>query len=158
MIVETATITAINDGWLVVSTRAMSACGGCSANGKCGQNLWARFFGADIATDLHIEYSPGQTEELHLGDLVEIGLEEQALLKTSLVSYGAPLAGLVAGAIFLAPYGEVAAAAAALAGLIGGGYAARHWLGRGPSAHALNPQLMRRLRPAVPGAQARFSP
>lgn len=91
MIVETGTITAINDGWLVVSTRAMSACGGCSANGKCGQNLWARFFGADIATDLHIEYSPGQTEELHLGDLVEIGLEEMALLKTSLVSYGAPL-------------------------------------------------------------------
>lgn len=88
------------DGVFVETSRA-SACGGCSSKEGCGTSSFSRLLG-NKASFFKVQNPIGAA----LGERVVIGMEEAALLKSSLLVYLVPLAFLLAGAMlggWLAP-------------------------------------------------------
>ena len=110
MIEEQATVIAVSDELAEVATTRHSACGSCAASSGCGTSFPQR----RLTFRLHNRI------DARVGDTVIVGLNEGALQRSSLLLYGLPLVGLLAGAIA----GEQVAAALAgpseLGGVLGG--------------------------------------
>lgn len=129
MITEAGKVVAVERDGVWVETANQSACGRCSARKGCGQSLLAQMDGhRSYIKALLNGHSPGEFRE---GDMVTIGIDENAVVRGSLVVYCLPLLGLVAGAVigngFSFP--DIGVAAVAFAGLVAAGLAVR-WFSR----------------------------
>lgn len=116
MIETQGVVVKVEDDFAYVQTRRESACGGCSSREGCGTAALATVWGGKL-THFKVINSVGAKA----GDSVVIGLEEKALLKSSLTAYFLPLGGLILGmaaAMMVAPgVGDAATVTGAGAGL-----------------------------------------
>jgi sigma-E factor negative regulatory protein RseC len=94
-------IVKIGQEGVFVETSRASACGSCSSKSGCGTSTLSQILGSKPTTFKVLDPIGAA-----LGERVVIGMEEAALLKSSLLAYLVPLVFLMAGAIlggWLAP-------------------------------------------------------
>jgi len=94
-------IVKIGQEGVFVETSRVSACGSCSSKEGCGTSTLSQLLGSKTSS-----FKVLNPIGAALGERVVIGMEEAALLKSSLLVYLLPLAFLLAGAIlggWLAP-------------------------------------------------------
>jgi sigma-E factor negative regulatory protein RseC len=91
MIEEQGKVVAVKDDWVWVQTERKTVCGQCSANKGCGTSVLAKVFGNKTSSIAVIKSLPVQ-----VGDEVVIGIEENSLVKGSLLIYAMPLVLLIA--------------------------------------------------------------
>ncbi|MBC6906926.1 transcriptional regulator [Saccharophagus sp. K07] len=94
MLIEKGQVTRLMpaDGSVWVSTIQASACDACRASAGCGQRLMSRLIGR--STDIRARLDESSLN-LEIGDQVEIGIEEGAVVAASLLAYGLPLLSFV---------------------------------------------------------------
>lgn len=133
------------DGAFVETSRA-SSCGTCSSQQSCGTSSMSFLIGAK-ARPFHVRNPIGAA----VGERVVIGLEESALLRSSLLSYAFPLTLLMAGALLgnqLAPVGaakDLYSVAGSGIGLVLG-FAALKWMSaRTGEQRQFQPVILRRV-------------
>lgn len=94
MLTESAKVIAIDDDGLWVETLKQSTCNACSAKSGCGQHLLANYM-RDM-TCIKARFIGENTQRIwKLGDEVEIGVSENALVVNALVVYMLPLGGML---------------------------------------------------------------
>lgn len=148
MLKETGRITRIDAEAAWIKTIERSTCGACHAKLGCGQNLLQRLFAP--AADIKVRFSgAGQFSEYAVGDLVEIGIEEGAVVAASLLGYGLPLALLILSAwlveaLYLAP---LFTPLAACLGLLAGIFLARSLLHKRFQSDFFEPVILNRVLP-----------
>lgn len=125
MITETGKVVAIDGDKAWVQTIRASACQSCSARSGCGQRALASVSGGRANQVLVVNSS-----DARVGDEVVLGIDEQSLLRASLMVYGVPLLLMVVFCI--AGYqwfgGEdLSAVIGALAGITVGFWLVRGW-------------------------------
>lgn len=94
MILENGIVVRVRGDMAWVETRRQSACGACDVANGCGTSLLSRLLGQK-RTRVEALNSVGAAT----GDEVVVGIEEQALVKGSLMVYLLPLLALFAGAL-----------------------------------------------------------
>jgi len=111
-----------SDDTVIVEIDSVVACARCAAGKGCGAGLLGsqpgeRRVAAKVVSNL----------TLHNGDQVSISLQPNNVLRAAIIVYGYPLLGAVAGAgvALTQAFGDVAAAGAALVGLVAGMLVAR---------------------------------
>jgi len=120
VIIEQATVVESDDKSLLVETIQQSSCGSCVAQKGCGQGVLAKYLTTSsyfrVCRDLEDErvFKPG--------DVVELGIDELALVRASLWLYLVPLASMLVGAYIGNLVSEGASIFLAAAGLVFGGY------------------------------------
>ncbi len=109
MIEETAKVVDLDGEYAWVETQRKSACASCAVNKGCGTATLSKVLGKKRTRVKTINQLGAKS-----GDLVVIGIQEQALVRGSIAVYAVPLLLLLAG------------------GLIG------DWLGRGSGSESLS--------------------
>lgn len=99
MIEENGVVVDLKGEWAVVEPASSGGCSSCSASGGCGTASLARFFGQ--RKQQHYAHNPINAKP---GDQVVMGLEEKALLTSSLMMYLVPLLAMIMGAIFFSQW------------------------------------------------------
>ena len=101
----------------VVGIDVAAACPRCAAGKGCGAGLFV-----DTGRRRQVEAAVRPGLQLVEGDLVEVALAPDNLLRAALIVYGLPMAGAIIGAIlaYALSLGDISAAVAALAGLVTG--------------------------------------
>jgi sigma-E factor negative regulatory protein RseC len=95
---ETARVVAVEADALWVETVHRGTCGSCAAKKGCGHALLDR--GLDSRRG-HIRILPGTlaVSGFKVGDQVRIEIPDEIILRASLIAYGLPLLGMLAGAL-----------------------------------------------------------
>lgn len=96
MLIETAKILNIEKEGIAVEVQAASHCSSCSASSSCGHRLLSKIH-PHKSRKLYLA-----TEQFYgeVGELVEVGIEENALLKLSLGFYLIPLISMIVSVLF----------------------------------------------------------
>ncbi len=139
MITETGKVVAVDGDRAWVQTIRTSACQSCSARAGCGQRALASVSGGR-ANQVLVANSSGA----RVGDEVVLGIDEQSLLRASLMVYGVPLLMMVAFCI--AGYqwfggSDLSAVIGALLGLAGGFWFVRGW--QSGASEQYQPRMLR---------------
>lgn len=126
----------------IVEVDATPACARCAEGRGCGAGLLAGSSGVR-----HVNALIRQGVTVHEGDAVRVELKPSSILQASLVVYGLPLGGALAGATlaFVAGSSEPGAALIAMGGLVAGFLAARLRLRRGSCLQHFTPTIVERL-------------
>ncbi len=95
MIEEMAVVIRCEDGYAFVETEPKSACGSCSATGVCGTSALSKVLGNKRSAVKAL--NPIGAEP---GDNVVVGVQEPALVNTSLMFYLVPIVTMILTAIF----------------------------------------------------------
>lgn len=134
MIETPALVTRVEGDTAWVASRAPASCGACGGKG-CGSSLFSRFWHPEAP-----EYRVDNPIGAAAGESVVVGLQEGALWRAALASYGLPLALLLCGAgLGHALLGEPGAIGGGLLGLaLAAAWLRRH---RGPQC---TPVILRR--------------
>ena len=129
----------------VVEVDVSTACPRCAAGKGCGAGLLA-----GGGRSKRVEASFNVKMILAEGDHVEIALTPSNLLRASLIVYGLPMLGAIAGAglAYLMKLGDAAAAIAAIAGLSGGLLVGRWRIRQADCLADCVPTIEKRLRSA----------
>jgi len=120
MIVEQATVVAVDEKHLLVETIQQSTCGSCAAQKGCGQGVLAKYLSSSSFFRLSLKGFSG--ESFQPGDTVEIGIDEFALVRASVWLYLVPLAGLLVGAFLGNTHSQWASILFAMLGMAAGCY------------------------------------
>ncbi|MCY4046207.1 MAG: SoxR reducing system RseC family protein [Cellvibrionales bacterium] len=99
MITEKAQVVAINEDAIWLKSTRQSACDSCKLKTGCGQKLLAEAKGRQHFIEVPV--TKDFTESLSVHDDVDVAINEQTLLKGSLVLYVLPLILMLLGAVFL---------------------------------------------------------
>jgi len=91
MIEEFGKVVAVDKNWAWVQTERKTVCGQCSASKGCGTSVLANVLGKKSNAIAVVKTLPVQ-----IGDEVIIGIEENSLVKGSLLIYALPLILLIA--------------------------------------------------------------
>lgn len=148
MIEENAIVVGVEKDEATLEIIRRTPCGLCGQTRGCGISLWGRLFG-------HRKNIFKAVNQINakVGDSVIVGVEEQALLFSSLMVYGIPLVSMLAGALLVssifagdsnhvsAGYTDLYAVMGAIAGLIIG----LLWL----KGHATGRALDARYQPVI---------
>jgi len=119
MIREQARIVAIEAGRMRL-VPLVSGCGSCGKSSDCGTAKLAKLL-PSASRELELPAAPAH----RVGDVLELGLPEAALLLAALLAYLPPLLGLVAGALLISPAGAALQPLGALLGTVAGFSASR---------------------------------
>ncbi len=94
MIEENAVVVGLEQDAAMLEIVRRTPCGLCGQTRGCGISLWGRIFG-------HRRNIFKAVNQINakVGDSVIVGVEEQALLASSLMAYGIPLASMLVGAL-----------------------------------------------------------
>lgn len=141
MIEEQAEVTAIDGRHAWVSCRSRVDCRRCAEGRGCGGGLIGRWLG-DRLHEVRVGHDGG----IEVGDCVVIGVDERALLYATVVVYGVPLAGMLAGALAGDRWlgGDLGALAGAGAGLAIGFTWMRAFSRKMRSRRLFEPTVLRR--------------
>jgi sigma-E factor negative regulatory protein RseC len=135
MIEEHAIVVGVEQELALLEVVRRTPCGLCGQTRGCGISLWGRLFG-----HRNNIFRAANQIGAKVGDSVVVGVDEHALLTSSLAAYGAPLLALLAGALLGNGIGsgeraDLYAAIGALAGLaLGLLWLKMHMAGRGLDA------------------------
>lgn len=143
MLKESGTVIAVDPDGVWVETLQLSACAGCKARHGCGQKLLAS--AESRLTCIKALFGDSYTGPLPLiGQQVVIGVDEQAMLRGAIFSYGFPLlAMLVLTALGAAlAVSEPVAIIVAFAGLLLGGGFVRWRAGTSAASLCLQAQFL----------------
>ena len=154
MLQETGKVVAVDDDGLWLETLKTSVCGQCAAKAGCGQQLLAKASASNM-TFIKALFSEGHKgllhsesgKDWHVGDMAVIEIDENVLVKATLLAYLLPLVTmlLVAGFFDFIYGGDVVVACAAVVGLLLGGCVV-HWLARSRSnQHDFHACVVKRL-------------
>ena len=89
MICESGKVVSVEGPWVWVETFQMSACNSCSAKSGCGQKMLGSVFSGKRH---YTKVSAGEMEsQVHIGDTVELGIDETYMLKGTFWVYMMPL-------------------------------------------------------------------
>ncbi len=103
MIKEFGEVVRIDGEFIWVQTVRQSTCGACQARHGCGQKLLQQL--SSESADIKARLGPGvMLNQLAPGDQVEIGISERAVVVSSMITYGVPIASLVAAIAISAPF------------------------------------------------------
>jgi sigma-E factor negative regulatory protein RseC len=94
MIEEQAVVLRVEHDKAYLEIVRRSACGLCGQTRGCGISVWGRLFGHRQSVFMANNQINAQT-----GDHVVVGVEEKALLASSLTAYGVPLLTLLSGTV-----------------------------------------------------------
>jgi|SRR5664279_1255209 len=96
MIEENAIVIDLEQNVAMLEIVRRTPCGLCGQTRGCGISLWGRLFG-------HRKNIFKAVNQINakVGDSVIVGIEEQALLISSLMVYGIPLAAMLVGALLV---------------------------------------------------------
>lgn len=94
MIEENAIVVSLEQDMAMLEVVRRTPCGLCGQTRGCGISLWGRLLGHRRNTFKAVNQIDAKP-----GDNVIVGVEEQALLVSSLIFYGIPLAAMLAGAL-----------------------------------------------------------
>jgi len=86
MIEENATVQDINKGVVTLQTIKSSACGGCKESDTCSTSILSKYF-ANKSIELNLDTDL----PVKIGDYVTVGLEEQALVRLTVLIYFIPI-------------------------------------------------------------------
>ena len=126
----------------LVEVDASVSCARCAEGKGCGAGL----LGGDMGPR-RVDALIGAGLTIHEGDQVRIELSPSNLLQASMIVYGFPLAGAVAGASisYLLGFGEIFAALTALGGIVAGLLLARLRLRASRCLRKFTPTIVERL-------------
>ncbi len=94
MIEESAIVIGLEQDVAMLEIIRRTPCTLCGQTRGCGISLWGRLFGHRNNT-----FKARNQINAKVGDSVIVGIEEQALLASSLLVYGIPLVAMLAGAL-----------------------------------------------------------
>lgn len=109
---EWARVVALADDGVWVEAVQRSACNSCQAKNGCGQKTLA-----DIGRPMRL-WVACQSDQLQVGDDVELTLPTGGLALSALVAYGIPLLLLLTSAVLFSAFGELASVLASGVGLL----------------------------------------
>ncbi|MCG6971087.1 MAG: SoxR reducing system RseC family protein [Gammaproteobacteria bacterium] len=144
MIEELGKVVKVEEQWAWVQTERKSVCGQCAANKGCGTSVLGKVFGQKTNVIAVIKTLP-----VKIGDQVVIGIDENSLVKGSLLIYALPLVlfiafgmlGEVVSSQVLLSNTDVLTVLFAMFGLAGGFF----WLKTISSQIRLNPRYQPKL-------------
>lgn len=119
MLIEQGTIVEIADSELVVQVIQQSTCGSCAAQKGCGQGVLAKYLSGSQFVRVTLKQRPAT--DFYVGEQVELGVEESAMLRAAFLVYLVPLLLLIAGATLGNLISEPFAIFMGLSGLVVGG-------------------------------------
>jgi len=102
ILTEQGIIVAIEGTDVFVETQRSTGCSGCSSESGCGTSALAQLFTGTSKAPIKVNKSL----ECHVGDSVELQLDESRLLQHSFMAYGLPLIGLFLFAIMFSGLAE----------------------------------------------------
>jgi len=143
LITETGRVLEVDGEWAWVACRRQVECARCAEGRGCGGGVLGRLLG----DRLHKLRAATGSVTVAPGDLVLIGLGEDAIMRAAAAVYLVPLLSALAGgaaAAGLMGGGELAAIAGAAAGLWAGFRWARAYSRRHAASVALQPVILRR--------------
>ncbi|MCV6605762.1 MAG: SoxR reducing system RseC family protein [Porticoccaceae bacterium] len=126
MIREIVTISAVEKDCIWVEASPKSACGSCAARSGCGQRLLGKLMARPNLVRVPLD-DHSADNHFQVGEQVQVGVREEALVNGAFVLYMWPLLGLLlsAGLAQSLDLADGTVAAVALGGLFGGAVAAR---------------------------------
>ena len=143
MITETGRVLEVDGDWAWVACRRQVECARCAEGRGCGGGVLGRLLG----DRLHKLRAATGSVTVAPGDLVLIGLGEDAVMRAAAAVYLVPLLAALAGGVAAAILfggGELVAIAGATAGLWGGFRWASAYSRRHAASTALQPVILRR--------------
>lgn len=147
MIEEQAQVIEIKGGVLLLQAQTQSACGSCSANKGCGTSLLSKVVGRKFT-----HFQADNNINANVGDIVVVGLSEDALLKGSLVMYAIPILAMLVFALladyFLTAnmqYRDLMTAVTAIMGLVFGSLMSKWYFSRESSVGLFAPVVLRKI-------------
>lgn len=137
MIEEYALVVSVDQASATLEIVRKQPCGLCGQTRGCGVSMWGRLFGHKSSL-----FKADNSINAAEGDLVVVGIEEQAVMSSSMLIYGVPLVGLMLGGLL---GGLIAAVPAqndlyAVIGALGGLGLAYLWLRLHAQGRAMNAQ------------------
>ncbi|MBE1276890.1 SoxR reducing system RseC family protein [Enterovibrio baiacu] len=153
MMTALAEVTGSGDGYLTVRCQQKTSCGSCASKSSCGTGVVSNALPGKVL-DIRVP-SP---EPVPAGTLVEIGLEEQTVLKSAMLVYVLPLMFAIGGAFvgqFLSDLLESGEGIIILSSLLAGGLGiglARRFSRKLEQDTESTPSLIRVLGASVAGA------
>lgn len=153
MIEENAIVIGLEQNSAMLEIVRRTPCGLCGQTRGCGISLWGRLFG-------HRKNIFKAVNQINakVGDSVIVGVDEQALLISSLTVYGIPLAAMLVGALLIGgifsgnsnpAHADLYAVIGAIAGLVIG----LLWL----KGHAAGRSMDARYQPVILRADKSFN-
>lgn len=126
----------------LVEVDAAASCARCAAGKGCGAGLLG-----GMAGPRRVEVLIGNNLSLREGDEVRIALAPSHLLRAAMTVYGVPLSLAVAAAAFayFLELGDLAAAIAALCGIVAGLFVARSRLRKSSCLRDFTPTVVERI-------------
>lgn len=94
MIEEQAVVVGVERNDALLEVVRQQPCGLCGQTRGCGVSLWGRLLGHRAGA-----FRAANPISAQAGDMVVVGIDEQALLSSSVVAYVIPLCALLAGAV-----------------------------------------------------------
>lgn len=91
MIIEQGQVIATSDNRVWVETIRKSACHSCTARSGCGQAVLGQMMDEKKQYQKNILRVNAENQTFQVGEIIEIGIEEGALLKTAALTYGVPI-------------------------------------------------------------------
>lgn len=147
MIEERAQVIEIKGDVLLLQAQTQTACGSCSANKGCGTSLLSKVVGRKFT-----HFQADNSVNANVGDIVVVGISEDALLKGSMFMYVIPIMAMLVFALFAdyfltatAQYRDLMIAATAIAGLGFGSSLSKWYFSRQSSAHLFAPVVLRKI-------------
>lgn len=145
MIEETATIVAVQGDQALVQTQRRSSCQACSVKQGCGTSVLAKVVGTRSS-----QMSIDNVLDAQVGDEVLLGIEENALVKGSLLVYALPLIMMlvfaVAAEAIVGMQGwqnDLLALAAGVVGFVSSVFLVRYALYRTALKQQIQPRMLR---------------
>jgi sigma-E factor negative regulatory protein RseC len=96
MIEESAIVVGLEQNTAMIEIVRRTPCGLCGQTRGCGISLWGRLFGHRKNI-----FKAANQINAKVGDSVIVGIDEQALLISSLMVYGVPLGAMLTGALLV---------------------------------------------------------
>lgn len=141
MLTEQAEVIEVESLRVKVAVKSASGCGSCSAKAGCGTGILDRWlnpthiFWLDINQDTKVKPM--------LGDLLEIGVDESAFVRNTLLLYLLPiLIFLITAGLGFAAGGELVSILAGISGLALGAVLANYLIQKSPYAQNFSPQIL----------------
>ena len=141
MLTEQAEVIEVESLRVKVAVKSASGCGSCSAKAGCGTGILDRWlnpthiFWLDINQDTKVKPM--------LVDLLEIGVDESAFVRNTLLLYLLPiLIFLITAGLGFAAGGELVSILAGISGLALGAVLANYLIQKSPYAQNFSPQIL----------------
>lgn len=147
MIEEHAQVIKVIGNRLLLQAQTQSSCGSCSVSKGCGTSLLAKVVGRKF-THFHAE----NNINAKVGDTVVVGINEDVLLKGSVMMYALPIVAMLFFALladyFLvtaSSYRDLMIAATSIMGLVLGSLISKWYFNRQSSIQRFAPVILRKI-------------